>query len=71
MIERELSGFALAIVAFWVASVGAPKGFIATAFCGLALFLKARQEEALLCRQFPAADPEYMRRVKGWVPYVL
>lgn len=52
-------------------AVGAAKGFIATAICCLGLFVKARKEEALLRRQFPAGYPDYMRRVKGWVPFVL
>ena len=33
-------------------------------------WLKLRQEEALMTRQFPAEYPAYMKRVKALVPFV-
>jgi protein-S-isoprenylcysteine O-methyltransferase Ste14 len=40
-------------------------------FSFVALWLKLRVEERLMLRQFPEAYPEYMRRTKALVPFLL
>jgi protein-S-isoprenylcysteine O-methyltransferase Ste14 len=50
--------------------VGQMSGFIALAMCFGGLWVKLRQEEALLSRHLPGY-PEYMHRTKALVPFVL
>lgn len=50
---------------------GALAGFVLALALALGFWLKARQEERLLTRQFPEAYPAYMRRTKALIPGVL
>lgn len=50
--------------------VGQVGGFLVLVFCACGLYVKLRREEALLTKHFPGY-PEYMRRTKALVPFVL
>jgi protein-S-isoprenylcysteine O-methyltransferase Ste14 len=51
-----------------VGTLGAVLGFLII-FVGL--WVKSKQEEALMERNFPAQYPEYKRRVKALIPFIL
>jgi protein-S-isoprenylcysteine O-methyltransferase Ste14 len=54
-----------------VLAYGRPFGFVLLAgVCG-ALWWKAREEERIMSRHFPAAYADYRRRVRAIVPFVL
>jgi protein-S-isoprenylcysteine O-methyltransferase Ste14 len=50
---------------------GQAAGLVIFAAILLSLWVKARQEEQLLTRQFPEAYPRYRARVKALIPHVL
>ena len=51
-----------------VGTLGAVLGLLII-FVGL--WIKSKQEEALMVRHFPAQYPEYQRRVKALLPFIL
>ncbi|MGH9480964.1 MAG: methyltransferase family protein [Terriglobales bacterium] len=53
------------------AALGQVRGLVGVALVFWGFWLKIRQEEAFMRRQFPVAFPEYQRRVKSLIPYML
>ena len=60
-----------------VASVGTAVGvtrvreLVLLVFVAVSLWLKLKIEESLMTRQFPQTYPEYKRRTKALIPYIL
>lgn len=51
--------------------MGALSGLLVFGLCVAGFWLRARDEERLMMRQFPEAYAAYRRRVKALIPYVL
>lgn len=51
--------------------VGRTRAALALPLAVLGLWIKLKQEEALMLRRFPETYPSYRRRVKAIVPYVI
>jgi len=51
-------------------AIGRLHAWIGLLVCVVGFWVKLRQEEALMTRQFPDAYPPYRRRVKALVPFV-
>jgi protein-S-isoprenylcysteine O-methyltransferase Ste14 len=64
------SALLLMILGTAVAS-GAPEWFVILGVAFVMLLVKARMEERMMTRHFPAAYPAYKRRVKALIPFVL
>ncbi|WP_051870781.1 methyltransferase family protein [Geobacillus vulcani] len=47
------------------------EGFIVAILCSVGLYFKAKKEEKLLIEQFPKEYPEYKKRVKTLIPFLL
>lgn len=52
-------------------ALGQVRGAVAVALVFLGFWIKIRQEEAFMTRQFPSDFPVYCRQVKSLIPYVL
>jgi protein-S-isoprenylcysteine O-methyltransferase Ste14 len=64
------TGILIAVAGTGIGSGQLKHLFIAGAAAAV-LWTKLRMEESLLLRQFPRAYPEYMRRTKALIPFVL
>jgi len=51
--------------------IGRLRGWVAMPLMMAALWLKLKQEEALMLRHFPDEYPDYRKRVKAIVPFVI
>ncbi len=54
-----------------VMHLGRVGGLVGLAICIASFWYKLRQEEAVMERHFPTAYPDYKRRVKALVPFVV
>lgn len=52
-------------------AVGRVRGVVALALALAGFWIKLRQEEALMLRQFPSEYADYRRRVKALIPFLL
>lgn len=64
------TGILLAVLGTGIGN-GRVKDLVVLAFIIVTLSVKLRLEEALMLRQFPQAYPEYRKRTKAIIPFVL
>jgi protein-S-isoprenylcysteine O-methyltransferase Ste14 len=63
------TGFEIGLLGVAI-TIGQLKGLVGLSIVFVNHYFKTRMEEEIMCRQFPAQYPEYIRRVKRLVPFV-